>query len=80
MQSDARSNNQRVIVRLPTLLEMTGVSRATAHRYQKNDPHFPKAIKLSNSPAQNAAVGYVLEDIERWIQRRVEEGSEHPGE
>lgn len=80
MHSDARSSNPKVIVRLPALLRMTGVSRSTAHRYQKNDPLFPKSIKLGRSDAKNAAVGYVLEDIQRWIEGKVEKSSESAGE
>lgn len=75
MQTDARSSNPKVIVRLPALLEKTGVSRATAHRYRKSDPQFPQPVKLSTSDAQNAAVGYYQEDIDRWIQSRKKKAS-----
>lgn len=75
MQTDPQSSGTKEIVRLPKLLEKTGVSRATAHRYRKSDPQFPQPVKLSTSDAQNAAVGYYLEDIERWIQSREKKAS-----
>lgn len=68
------TNRQQVqlqsLVRLPTLLEMTGLSRATVYRYSKSDPHFPKPVKLSDSTARNAPVGYRLQDIQNWIAQR----------
>lgn len=58
------------LVRLAALLEMTGLSRATAYRYSKSDPAFPKPIKLSDSTARNAPVAYRLQDIQSWIAER----------
>lgn len=58
------------LVRLPMLLKLTGLSRATAYRYSKSDPHFPKPVRLSDSTARNAPVGYRLHDIQNWIRVR----------
>lgn len=60
------------LVRLPKLLLLTGLSRATAYRYSKSDPHFPKPVKLSDSKARNAPVGYRMQDIQNWIAQRAE--------
>lgn len=60
------------LVRLPMLLKLTGLSRATAYRYSKSDPSFPKPVKLSDSAARNAPVGYRLQDIQSWIRVRAE--------
>lgn len=58
------------LVRLPMLLKLTGLSRATAYRYSKSDPHFPKPVRLSDSTARNAPVAYRFQDIQSWIERR----------
>lgn len=68
------SNSEQLnsLVRQPMLLKLTGLSRATAYRYAKTDPHFPKPVKLSDSTARNAPVAYRLKDIQHWIRVRAE--------
>ncbi|BAU75165.1 helix-turn-helix transcriptional regulator [Metapseudomonas furukawaii] len=60
------------LVRMPELLGLTGLSRSTAHRLMKNDPTFPKPVKLSDSTARNAPVAFVLSEVQAWIQGRIE--------
>lgn len=58
-------------VRMPELLAMTCLSRTTAHRLMKTDPTFPKPVKLSDSTARNAPVGFVLGEVQAWIEGRI---------
>lgn len=58
------------LVRMPMLLKMTGLSRATAYRYLKADRDFPKPVRLSDSAARNAPVAFRLQDIQHWISVR----------
>ena len=67
-----KQEQMQSLVRLPMLLKLTGLSRATAYRYSKSDPHFPKPVRLSDSTARNAPVAFRLQDIQHWIRVRVE--------
>ena len=58
-------------VRMPELLALTCLSRTTAHRLMKTDPTFPKPVNLSDSGARNAPVGFVLSEVQAWIQGRI---------
>ena len=54
------------IVRLPTVKELTGLSRSTIYlRISKNE--FPASISLGDR-----AVGWLEEDIENWLAGKIE--------
>ena len=56
-----------VILRLPTVKTRTGLSRSTIYlRISKGI--FPKPISLGGR-----AVGWLEEDIDQWIEQRIEE-------
>ena len=55
---------QQKILRLPSVLEVTGLSRTTVWRMVKRD-NFPAPIKLGQR-----AVGWRASEIEAWIQNR----------
>lgn len=68
-------NQPTRILRLPQLLELTGLSRATV--YAKNrpehaqyDPAFPKRIRLNGS--RTGAVGWVDAEVRTWMQYCIE--------
>ncbi|MES2820130.1 MAG: AlpA family phage regulatory protein [Pseudomonadota bacterium] len=59
------------LVRMPDLLQMTGLGRATVYKLQKTDPSFPKPVKLTDSTARGAPVAFVLAEVNGWIQSRI---------
>ena len=55
------------ILRLPAVIERTGLSRSTI--YLKIDQgHFPRQVKLSER-----AIGWPSSEIDAWIQSRIDE-------
>lgn len=56
--------NEYRIVRLPEILRMTGLCRATIYQYRKGGT-FPEPLKLGPK-----AVGWRLNDILVWIDGR----------
>lgn len=54
------------ILRLPAVMKMTGLTRSRVYFNLKNDPSFPKPVKLSER-----ATGWVREEVEAWIRSRV---------
>lgn len=60
------------IIRLPELMNLTSLSRASAYRLIANDPDFPKPTKIGFSNARNAAVGFSLIEVQRWIDKQTE--------
>jgi len=59
------------IVRMSELLSLTGLGRATVYQRLKSDPTFPKPVKLSDSDARGAPVGFVLGEVQGWIKGRM---------
>jgi prophage regulatory protein len=56
------------ILRLPQVIEVTGLSRMTIYRKEAQG-EFPKRRRLGRN-----AVGWVEEEVENWIQSRPEAG------
>ncbi|WP_296218657.1 helix-turn-helix transcriptional regulator [Pseudomonas sp. UBA2684] len=63
--------DEYVIVRLPEVLRITGLSKSTIHRLIISGD-FPKQVPLTDSKHRNAPVGFVLGEIKAWIKQRVE--------
>jgi len=59
------------LVRMPELMALTGLARPTVYKLLQRDPTFPKPVKLSDSGARNAPVGFVLSEVQAWIQGRI---------
>lgn len=55
------------IIRLPEVVRMTGLARSTVYKYMA-EQRFPKQIKLGAR-----AAGWLLTEIEEWIEARVAE-------
>jgi prophage regulatory protein len=53
------------LLRLPAVLERTGLSRSSIYRAEANGT-FPKHIKLGER-----ASAWLASDVERWIAQRV---------
>lgn len=61
-----------IIIRMPELLSITGLGgRTSAYRLMKEDPTFPKPVKLSNSTSRGAPVGWVLGEVQEWVRHRI---------
>lgn len=60
------------IVRMPDAMEITGLSRASIYRRMKDDSSFPKSVQLSDSDARSAPIGFVLGELQAWVEKRKE--------
>jgi len=56
----------RRILRLPNVLDRTGLSRSTVYQ-RVSEGRFPRPVSLGDR-----AVGWVESDIEEWISRQIE--------
>ncbi|MDZ4262381.1 MAG: AlpA family phage regulatory protein [Pseudomonadota bacterium] len=64
---------QERLIRLPELLTITSLSRASVYRLITNDKDFPKPVKLGNATARNSAVGFSLKEVQHWIETRAKQ-------
>lgn len=55
------------ILRLPTVLDRTGLSRTTIYQRQA-DGQFPKSVALGAR-----SVGWIEAEVEEWITRQIEQ-------
>lgn len=53
------------VLRMRQVCQQLGVSRSQAYNLRKEDPTFPRAIRLGKS-----AVGYLSSEIAAWLQSR----------
>lgn len=53
------------ILRLPAVLERTGISRSTIYLMMSNEL-FPKSISLGDR-----AVGWIEEEIDIWLEEKI---------
>lgn len=58
------------ILRLPTVLDRTGLSRSTVYQ-RAAEGNFPKAVSLGAR-----AVGWVEAEVDEWIARQIEQSRE----
>jgi prophage regulatory protein len=63
--------NQLKIIRLPELLQLISVSRATIRRWELAKK-FPVHFKLGEN-----SVGWLLSDVEKWLANQAKGGSEY---
>ncbi len=62
------------VIRVPELLTILGISRATLWRLTREAEDFPRPIRVSR-----AAVGYLESDVRAYLERRVVGRVEHRG-
>lgn len=60
------------LIRMPDLLAITGLKRATVYKRLKDDATFPRPVPLSNSTSRGAPVGFVLSEVQRWARDRIQ--------
>ncbi|QXG32991.1 AlpA family phage regulatory protein [Pseudomonas viridiflava] len=56
---------------MPDVVAITGLGRNAIYKRLKNDPTFPRSVSLSDCKSRGAPVGWVLAEVQEWIQRRV---------
>ena len=66
-------SNGNTIIRMNQLMELTGLARATIYKLLKNDPAFPKQVRLTPSKGRGAAVGWDLGEVIAWLEQRMNE-------
>lgn len=59
------------LIRMPELLALTGLQRATVYKRLKDDPTFPRPVPLSDSAARGAPVAWVLAEVQAWVRSRI---------
>lgn len=59
------------LIRMPELLAITGLQRATVYKRLKDDPTFPRPVPLSTSTARGAPVAWVLAEVQTWVKARI---------
>lgn len=59
------------LIRMPDLLALTGLQRATVYKRLKDDPTFPRPVPLSASTARGAPVAFVLAEVQAWVRARI---------
>ena len=59
------------LIRMPELLALTGLQRATVYKRLKDDPTFPRPVPLSDSTARGAPVAWVLAEVQKWVKSRI---------
>ena len=62
------------VLRLPAVTESTGLSRSTIYLRIANN-EFPKPISLGGR-----SVGWLEEDINQWLEKKIEESRRADGE
>ena len=61
----------QILIPQPDLCRKLGKTHSGLAKLRKADPTFPKPIKFSN--ARQAAAYFVLSEIEKWIETKIEE-------
>lgn len=65
------SDPDTTLIRMPEVLNLTGLKRATVYKRLKADPTFPKPVPLSDSTARGAPVAWVLAEVQAWVRGRI---------
>lgn len=67
----AETMHEERLIRMPELMALTSLSRASVYRQMAQDPLFPKPIKIGESTARNGAVAFSFQEVQLWLSRRV---------
>ena len=65
------------LIRLPEVLSRTGYGRTSIYR-KMEDGSFPKSVKLGGPPLDSSvfdsrAIAWIEDEVDQWIQSRIEE-------
>ena len=75
---DKKQSPQKRLIRLPEVLSRTGYGRTTIYR-KMEDGSFPRSVKLGGPPIDpnvfdSRAIAWIEDEVEQWIESRIEEG------
>lgn len=60
------------IIRMPSVTSITGIARATVYKLMSQpESGFPQPVKLTDSTARGAPVGWVLSEVLDWTRARI---------
>ncbi|WP_243430790.1 AlpA family phage regulatory protein [Pseudomonas sp. 51_B] len=63
-------NPRSVIIRMRDVEAITGLGRNSIYKRLKSDSSFPRPVKLSDSTSRGAPVGWVLAEVQDWVEGR----------
>ena len=68
---------QKRFIRLPEVMSRTGYGRTSIYR-KMEDGSFPKSVKLGGPPLDpsvfdSRAIAWIEEEVDQWIESRIEE-------
>lgn len=69
--SDLRFDPSATLIRMPEIQAITGMARPTIYKRLKDDPSFPRPVRLSNSNSRGAPVAWVLSEVQTWVRQRI---------
>jgi prophage regulatory protein len=64
------STTIKALIRQPALCAWLDLSRSGLDKLRKKDPTFPRPLK--NGDTRQAAAFYVVEEIQSWLQAKIE--------
>ena len=71
MSNESAPANPYQLIGTKEVLALLGISRTTLSRLRERDQFFPKPIK--DGTARAAHTYFVLQEVEAWIQRRMDQ-------
>ena len=74
---DKKQSPQKRFIRLPEVLSRTGYGRTSIYR-KMEEGTFPRSVKLGSPPIDprvfdSRAVAWIEDEVEQWIESRIEE-------
>ncbi len=58
------------LIRLPEVLRITSLSRATLYR-KRDAGEFPRPVTLADHGNRNAPIAFVLSEVKSWVRERI---------
>lgn len=59
------------LIRWKDVCALTGLARITIYKIMERDSSFPRPVPLTDSKSRGAPVGFVLGEVQAWIQGRI---------
>ena len=59
------------LIRINEVMAKTGLARSTIYKKVKDDPSFPRPIKMDKDANRSATVCFVLGEIQTWVRRQI---------
>lgn len=65
----ATTTPANALIRLPEVMELTGLKRTTIYRRVKAGT-FPQPVHIGDSEARSAPIAWPLDEVQAWIAER----------